>query len=106
MAAPTIRRRLAPFHHSDEQSVLKIDRPPIDLPIAEASGVGAAAAADFGGEFGLRLSLLRLAALFRFGQRALGGRREWFARRFAGFDVYFIVVIGCLHEVIGPEPLK
>ena len=106
MAAPTIRRRLAPFHHSDEQSVLKIDRPPIDLPIAEASGVGAAAAADFGGEFGLRLSLLRLAALFGFGKCAFGCGRQRFAGNFTGVAVDLIVVIGCLHDVIGPEPLK
>ena len=98
--------RLAPSHHSDEQDVSKIDRPAIDLPVAEAGGVGAATAADFGGEFGLRLSFLRLAALFGFRKCAFGGGRQRFAGDFTGVAVDFIVVIGCLHDVIGPEPLN
>lgn len=84
----------------------KINRPTIDLPVAEASRVGTAAAADFGGEFGLRLCFLCLAALFGFGQRAFGGGRERFTADFTDFGVNFIVVIGCLHDLIGPEPLN
>lgn len=91
---------------SNDSGVSKIDRPTVDLPIAEARGVGAAAAADFGGKFGLCLSFLRLAAFLSFGERSLGRRRERLARDFTGFGVEFIVVIGCLHDLIGPEPLN
>jgi len=96
-----------PLQHGNYPSeISKIDRPAVDLPIAEAGGVGTAAAADFGGKFGLCLSFLRLAAFLSFGERSLGSGRERLARDFTGFGVEFIVVIGCLHDLIGPEPLN
>lgn len=73
---------------------LEIDRPAVDLPVAEAGGVGAAAAAEFFGHFGLGR---RLTALFGFLQGALGSRGKRFPGSFLFRGGFRIVVICVLH---------
>lgn len=63
---------------------LEVDRPAVDLPVAEAGGVGAAAAAEFFGQFGLGRCL---AAFLGFLERALGGwGKRLLGRTFFRYD--------------------
>jgi len=74
----------------------EIDGAAVDFPVAEAGGIGAAAAAEF--FWSVRLCCC-LPALLGFLQSALGSRRERFARG-CGLDLRFaVVVVGRLHFI-------
>jgi hypothetical protein len=84
---------------------LEIDRPAIDFVIAEACGLGSAAAADLRWQFQW---LLVLSPFFGFGKGAFGSRGQHLARRLRslGCRDFAIVVVGFLHWFLLPENIE